>query len=199
MRQGGAALGTQDPAADDLTYDVVRQYDGWSDFPTYLWNPVAIANAIMGAIFVHGNAQLDLTAGDLESARASGDSDYYQFDAASNTHYYVLKTYPVPLLMSVAWLPDPIIAALDVPLRRFIELTYDRSDYSAPKRSTFFASLSAPIPAEPIAEEQSEAIAPDEHTAQDIETSELADEEPEATVVDQAGDSDEADTREESA
>ena len=129
------------PDNGDLTYDVARQYDGWADFPTYLWNPIAVANAIVGILLVHGNTQLKLTAADLAAAKASGDPDYYQYDAVSNTHYYVVKTYPVPLLMPVAWLPDPILAALDAPLRWFIELAYDRSDYSEPTRAKFFAPL----------------------------------------------------------
>lgn len=128
------------PATGDYTVDVVRQYDGWADWPTYLWNPVAVANALMGIVLVHGNTQLDITAEDLEQAEQSG-SDYYQFDEDSNTAYYVVKTYPVPLLMPFDWLPDPILAALDAPLRWFIETAYDRTDYSLPLRSSFFAPL----------------------------------------------------------
>ena len=126
------------PATGDYTVDVVRQYDGWADWPTYLWNPVAVANALMGIVLVHGNTQLEITAEDLELAEQAG-SDYYQFDEDSNTAYYVVKTYPVPLLMPFDWLPDPILAALDAPLRWFIETAYDRTDYSLPLRSSFFA------------------------------------------------------------
>ncbi|WNG88452.1 PE-PPE domain-containing protein [Mycobacterium sp. ITM-2016-00317] len=130
------------PANGDPTYDIVRQYDGWADFPTYLWNPIALANAIMGIVLVHGNTQMDLTAADLEATKQSGDPDHYQFHAGSNTHYYVVKTYPVPLLMPLtALLPASVIAALDAPLRKFIELAYDRSDYSEPARARFFAPL----------------------------------------------------------
>ncbi|WP_235682467.1 PE-PPE domain-containing protein [Mycolicibacterium poriferae] len=128
------------PVNGDFTVDVVRQYDGWADFPTYLWNPVAIANAFMGIVLVHGNTQLELTSEDLDLAEQSG-SEYYQFDEHSNTAYYVIKTYPVPLLMPFDWLPDPILAALDAPLRWFIETAYDRTDYSQPLRSRFFAPL----------------------------------------------------------
>ena len=126
------------PVNGDFTVDVVRQYDGWADFPTYLWNPVAIANAFMGIVLVHGNTQLELTSEDLDLAEQSG-SEYYQFDEHSNTAYYVIKTYPVPLLMPFDWLPDPILAALDAPLRWFIETAYDRTDYSQPLRSRLFA------------------------------------------------------------
>lgn len=128
------------PVNGDFTVDVVRQYDGWADFPTYLWNPVAVANAFMGIVLVHGNTQLELTSEDLELAEQAG-SEYYQFDEGSNTAYYVIKTYPVPLLMPFDWLPAPILAALDAPLRWFIETAYDRDDYSQPLRSRLFAPL----------------------------------------------------------
>ena len=127
------------PNNGDYTVDVARQYDGWADFPTYLWNPLAVANAVAGIVLIHGKTQTELTAADLEAAEASGNSDYYQYDAGSNTAYYVVKTYPIPLLMPLdPFLPDPVIAALDAPLRQFIETAYDRSDYSKPTRATFF-------------------------------------------------------------
>lgn len=131
---GGATPNNGDP-----TYDISRQYDGWSDFPAYLWNPIAVANAVMGILLIHSSAQTELTAEDLEAAEASGDPDYYQYDADSNTHYYVIKTYPIPLLMPLDWLlSDPVMAALDAPLRRFIETAYDRTDYSVPTTAKFF-------------------------------------------------------------
>ncbi|MGE2832746.1 PE-PPE domain-containing protein [Mycobacterium sp. SMC-4] len=138
------------PNNGDLTIDVTRQYDGWADFPTYLWNPVALINAFMGIAMVHGDTQWKLTAEDLEEAREAG-SDHYQFDADSNTAYYVLRTYPVPLLMPLEpFLPDSFIAALDAPLRAFIETAYDRSDYSTPTRASLFRPL-RPRTAEPDA------------------------------------------------
>ena len=127
------------PNNGDPTIDVARQYDGWADFPAYLWNPVAVANAFMGIVLVHGNTQTQLTAADLEAAEASGDSDYYQYNADSNTKYYLIKTYPVPLLMPLeSFLPASVIAALDAPLRAFIETAYDRTDYGTPKPATLF-------------------------------------------------------------
>ena len=132
------------PATADPTIDVARQYDGWADFPTYLWNPLAIANALAGMALVHGNTQFVLTADDLKAARESGDSDYYQVDGKTNTTYYVVRTYPIPLLMPLdPFLPDPVIAALDAPLRKIIETAYDRSDYGAPTRATFFPRRAA--------------------------------------------------------
>ena len=158
-----------DGAPGDLTIDVARQYDGWADFPKYLWNPVAIANAILGIALVHSNVQTELTAAELEAARESGDSDYYQYHAGTNTHYYVIKTYPIPLLMPVdPFLPDSVIAALDAPLRAFIETAYDRTDYSAPVEASFFEPLTqdqAEVQNARIADESEsrpKAVEPDE-------------------------------------
>ncbi|KMO76969.1 putative PPE family protein PPE42 [Mycolicibacterium chlorophenolicum] len=146
------------PDNGDYTIDVARQYDGWTDFPTYLWNPVAIANAVVGMALVHGNTQFQLTEADLEAARNSGDSDYYQFDAKSNTAYYVVKTYPIPLLIPLdPFLPDPVIAALDAPLRKFIETAYNRDDYSVPTRATLFPRRQATAAVESVDEP---AVAP---------------------------------------
>ncbi|MFB1295780.1 PE-PPE domain-containing protein [Mycobacterium sp. pW049] len=136
------------PNTGDVTYDVARQYDGWADFPRYLWNPIAVANAFMGILLVHSEMQTELTAEELEAAKASGDSDYYQYHAGSNTHYYVIKTYPIPLLMPLdPFLSDAVIAALDAPLRAFIETAYDRSDYSVPARASFFKPFTPSTPA----------------------------------------------------
>ncbi|KGI66799.1 hypothetical protein EU78_04210 [Mycolicibacterium rufum] len=138
------------PNTGDATIDVARQYDGWADFPTYLWNPLAVANAVAGMALVHGNTQFAVTAADLEAARNSGDSDYYQFDTGSNTAYYVIKTYPIPLLMPLdPFLPDPVIAALDAPLRKIIETAYNRDDYGTPTRATFFPRRQATTTVEP--------------------------------------------------
>ncbi|BBY73643.1 hypothetical protein MPRF_05420 [Mycolicibacterium parafortuitum] len=137
-------FGGATPNNGDLTIDVTRQYDGWSDFPRYVWNPVAVLNAIMGTILVHSPTQTELTAADLAAARDSGDPAYYQYDAGSNTHYYVIKTYPIPLLMPLdPFLSDAAMAALDAPLRTFIESSYDRTDYSQPARAGLVKPVSA--------------------------------------------------------
>ena len=45
----------------------------------------------------------------------------------------------MPLLIPLeAFLPAPVIAALDAPLRAFIETAYDRTGCSVPTRATLF-------------------------------------------------------------
>jgi hypothetical protein len=147
------------PNNGDATIDVARQYDGWADFPTYLFNPLAVANAVMGMVLVHGNTQFVLTEDDLKAARDSGNPDYYQVDEDSKTTYYVIRTYPIPLLMPLdPFLPAPVIAALDAPLRKIIESGYDRSDYAEPTRATLFPRRQVATTEEP-AEEPTQKLA----------------------------------------
>ena len=71
----------------------------------------------------------------------------------SNTAYYVVKTYPIPLLMPLdPFLPDPVIAALDAPLRKFIETAYNRDDYGVPTRATLFPRRQATAAVESVDE-----------------------------------------------
>jgi hypothetical protein len=127
------------PDNGDTTVDVARQYDGWADFPTYPLNILATANAIAGMILVHGQTQTELTAADIEAAKAGG-SAYYQ--EHGSTTYYLIRTPLVPLLMPLKGIvPDPILGAIDPVLRTFIEMGYDRSDYSKPTKAQLLPSI----------------------------------------------------------
>lgn len=133
------------PDNGDTTIDVARQYDGWADFPTYPLNFLATANAIAGMILVHGQTQTELTAADIEAAKAGG-SAYYQ--EHGSTTYYLIRTPLVPLLMPLKGIvPDPILGAIDPVLRKFIEMGYDRTDYSKPTRAQLFPGI--PLPSFP--------------------------------------------------
>ncbi|WP_237752621.1 PE-PPE domain-containing protein [Mycolicibacterium aromaticivorans] len=133
------------PDNGDTTVDVARQYDGWADFPTYPLNLLATVNAIMGMIYVHGQTQTELTAADIEAAKAGGSAYYQQH---GDTTYYLIRTPLVPLLMPLKGIvPDPILGAIDPVLRAFIEMGYNRADYSAPTRAQLLPGL--PLPAFP--------------------------------------------------
>lgn len=127
------------PDNGDPTVDVARQYDGWADFPTYPLNILATANAIAGMILVHGQTQTELTAADIEAAKAGG-SAYYQ--EHGDTTYYLIRTPLVPILMPLKGIvPDPILGAVDPVLRTFIEMGYDRSDYSKPTKAQLLPGI----------------------------------------------------------
>lgn len=120
------------PDTGDPTVDIVRQYDGWGDFPTYPLNLLATANAVLGIGYVHGSTQTELTAADLAAAEAAGDGSMY-YQTHGDTTYYLIPTERLPLLMPFTGIvPEPILDALDPPLRVLVETGYDRTDYSQP-------------------------------------------------------------------
>ncbi|TDO07360.1 PE-PPE domain-containing protein [Mycobacterium sp. BK086] len=127
------------PDNGDTTVDVARQYDGWADFPKYPLNVLATINAIMGMVYVHGQTQTELTAGDIDAAKAGGSAYYQQH---GDTTYYLIRTPLVPILMPLKGIvPDPILGAIDPVLRTFIEMGYDRSDYSAPQKAELLPGI----------------------------------------------------------
>lgn len=128
------------------TVDISRQYDGWSDFPTYPLNILATANAIAGIVYLHGNTQNFTDPAVLTDIKADGDPRYYQ--EHGNSTYYVIPTAQLPILMPLRGIvPDPILNALDTPLRAIIESGYDRTDYSAPTPLKVFPGVSSVAPA----------------------------------------------------
>ena len=98
------------------TVDLVRQYDGLGgDAAVSLFNPLAVVNATMGFLLLHGDMQY----GDFEDARYQGSH--------GDTDYYIVPTPRLPLLMPFgAIVPSPILTALDAPLRVLIEDGYAR-------------------------------------------------------------------------
>ena len=100
------------------TYDIARQYDGFSDFPT---NPLFVLsdiNAFMGIVLVHP----DVSTVSMQNAVLQ--------DEYGDTSYYIIPTYPVPLLMPLAQIPTvgPILAdMLDPAVRQLVEAGYDRT------------------------------------------------------------------------
>ncbi|MGX9791969.1 PE-PPE domain-containing protein [Mycobacterium sp. MMS18-G62] len=123
------------PDGTITTYDVARQYDGIADAPTNPLNAVADVNAIMGFALLHGQ----YPNADLSTAIDQG--------TFGDTQYYLIPTYPLPLLMPVTSVPliGPIAAdMLDPALRVLVEAGYDRT--TSPGQPTPFNPLYFPDP-----------------------------------------------------
>ncbi|OBF50814.1 PE-PPE domain-containing protein [Mycolicibacterium monacense] len=100
------------------TYDIARQYDLFADFPTNPLNILAVANAFAGQLFVHPDY------GSVDMSQAVFQGTY------GDTAYYLIPTYPLPLLMPLTWIPviGPIaVDMLDPVLRVLVEAGYDRT------------------------------------------------------------------------
>ena len=100
------------------TYDIARQYDGFADFPTNPLNPLADANALAGVLLVHPGY------GSVDMSQAVPQGTY------GDTAYYLIPTYPLPLLMPLQIIPGvgPVLAdTLDPALRVLVEAGYNRT------------------------------------------------------------------------
>lgn len=98
------------------TVDAAAQYDGLGgDAPASLTNVLAILNAAAGYYYLHG----DLQTADFDHAVYQG--------SYGDTDYYLYPTKRLPILMPFeAFVPSPILTALDAPLRVLIEGAYAR-------------------------------------------------------------------------
>lgn len=117
------------------TYDFAHQYDFFADFPNRPLNPVALANAALGAILSHATYQ-DVS-----------PSDAILQDKFGDTAYYLIPVPVLPLLQPLAALgvPRPIIAALDAPLRVLVEAGYDRTISPGQPSTAQFLPVANPI------------------------------------------------------
>lgn len=120
---GGSTFNGSTPTDTQYdTVDIAAQYDGWSDFPVNPLNLLAVANAMMGVDYLHlGGTYDDTTLTD------PGVIDQGQY---GDTHYYLISTPVLPLLMPLenfGTLGHALADTLDPALRVIIESAYDRS------------------------------------------------------------------------
>lgn len=123
LQFGGATFSGPTPTDTQYaTVDIAAQYDGWSDFPENPLNLLADINALMGITYLHLGGVYDNT-----SLTQSGVIDQGQY---GDTHYYLISTDILPLLMpleSFGTLGHALADTLDPVLRVIIESAYDRS------------------------------------------------------------------------
>lgn len=120
------------PDAEPTTTDIAGQYDNVADQPTNPLNPFSAVNSVLGSYYVHLNYQ---------NLRPE---DKILQDRYGDTEYYLIPTYPVPLLMPVQAVPvlGPLVAdMLDPAVRVLVETGYDRTispGQPTPADSTYF-------------------------------------------------------------
>lgn len=106
-----------DPIPADSPYqgtEVIRQYDGWADWPTR-FNPIALANAIVGAQLVHPNYwKVDLN-----------DPNNIRY-VEGNVTYVFVPNPMLPLVQMTGPLAPLLNPVLDPILRPIVESAYDR-------------------------------------------------------------------------
>jgi 3'-(hydroxy)phthioceranyl-2'-palmitoyl(stearoyl)-2-O-sulfo-trehalose (hydroxy)phthioceranyltransferase len=105
---------------------VVHEYDGLSDLPDRLWNGLAMANAMAGAVLFH-NATFfaDLSKLPATSTRNS---------KGGLTTSYLIPAERLPLVQLMPWL-----APMEETLRQQVDAGYTRNDQAAVTSSPFTA------------------------------------------------------------
>lgn len=113
-RTDSPQVGPDDYALDTKSITIV--HDGWSDFPIYPLNALALANSVAGIALLHSTYP-DLEQPELVPVGRTGD-----------TEYYVIETEILPILMPLeqAGVPRPILLAVDEPVRVLVEAGYRR-------------------------------------------------------------------------
>ena len=146
--------------------DFALMYDGVADFPQWLANPVAVANAIAGFQYIHGTylapdsgepatdtpygytpqeIQDYITAAQETGGCDAGNANYCQHVSGSDTIYITLPARYLPLYQPFVDLGDATgTSGLIVPVTDFlspftqtiIETGYDRTNYANPQPGT---------------------------------------------------------------
>jgi len=117
-------------------YEVIRQYDGWADWPDDPNNFIAVANAVIGMFTTHTNYR-DIDLDDPANLRYTPDlSD----GSPGNVTYIWAPTAISPL----AQLTGPLAPMVDKLIRPIIESAYNRPvDFASPAPSSVAPAASA--------------------------------------------------------
>jgi hypothetical protein len=97
------------------TKDISFLYDGVSDHPVWSLNFLALANALAGYVYLHGETP-------------TADDDLIYQGSAGDTDYYVIDSGIVPILRPLASLGVPhfLLSALNEPMQVMIETAFRR-------------------------------------------------------------------------
>lgn len=140
------------------TYDIALQYDGVADAPSWVLNPLALANALAGFQYVHGT-YLDPRGDDpatatpygytpeqvqaaIENAKESCSTETHcQKVDGSDTYYITLPSKTLPIMQpfldlgaatGTSALVVPLVDLVSPMAQTLIETGYTRTDYSTP-------------------------------------------------------------------
>jgi hypothetical protein len=116
-----------DPVPADSPYsgvEVIRQYDGWADWPTGPFNLVAWANAAVGMSTTHVFGYFDVDIDDPTNVRYTPDR---ADGTPGNITYVFVPTPTLPLVTALTGPLAPLLnPVLDPLLRPMVEAGYNR-------------------------------------------------------------------------
>lgn len=127
-------IGVQPVDVPETPYDTVivnREYDGWADFPDRPWNVISTVNAVMGIVYVHGRYP-ELGPIDLDAVPANNVTETTN-SLGGKTTTYLVPTNKLPIVQPLRDLhvPEPIVQAIEAPLKQVVDAGYARNDANA--------------------------------------------------------------------
>lgn len=143
---------TSTGAAEQSPYDetfITIEYDPVGDFPAYA-NPLSLANAAAGFIYLHGDPTPDAT--DLNDPDAIIVKPV-STPGGGNDTYILVKTEHLPLLqpirdvstaLNTTAFTEPVLGAIEPTLKLGVDMGYTDRDYSDPATPTRFSLITPP-------------------------------------------------------
>lgn len=140
---GFTSTGAAEPSPYAETFITV-EYDPIGDFPAYA-NPLSLANAAAGFLYLHGDPTPDAT--DLN------DPDAVIVKTVGNDTYILVKTEHLPLLQPIrdvstaintTAFTEPVLGAIEPTLKLAVDMGYTDRDYSDPATPTRFSLITPP-------------------------------------------------------
>lgn len=143
---------TSTGAAEQSPYDetfITIEYDPIGDFPAYA-NPLSLANAAAGFVYLHGDPTPDAT--NLNDPNAIIVTPVDQPGGGHDT-YILVKTEHLPLLqpfrdfstaLNTTAFTEPVLGAIEPTLKLGVDMGYTDRDYSDPATPTRFSLITPP-------------------------------------------------------
>lgn len=144
---GFTSTGAAAPSPYDETF-VTLEYDLIGDFPAYA-NPVSLANALAGLVYVHGDQGPDNV--DLETAPKA--VKVVTSEAGGTDTYILVRAEHLPLLQPIRDLAaatgatvvvEPFVGAVEPTLRLLVDMGYTDRDYQNADKPTQFSLITPP-------------------------------------------------------
>lgn len=145
---GFTSTGAAAPTQYNQTF-ITIEYDPIGDFPAYA-NPLALANAAAGFVYLHGDPTPDAT--DLNDPDAVIVTTVDKPGGKTDT-YILVKTEHLPLLqpirdvstaLNTTAFTEPVLGAIEPTLKLAVDMGYTDRDYSDPATPTRFSFITPP-------------------------------------------------------
>lgn len=145
---GFTSTGAAAPTPYDQTF-ITIEYDPIGDFPAYA-NPLSLANAAAGFVYLHGDPTPDAT--DLNDPDAIIVTPIAKPGGGTDT-YILVKTEHLPLLqpfrdfstaLNATAFTEPVFGAIEPTLKLGVDMGYTDRDYSDPATPTRFSLITPP-------------------------------------------------------